>query len=230
VFALNLTWLSAIGVLIGVLVFALKISLGCGLASLSRRELISIAAGYLVLSLFMGTAIGMMPDNALYSALNTGVAVHTVVALLLIGLGITTAKRWREHHHDISRKTFWILSLPCPACLAASFISCSFLAGLLGVASWKIGVLVGLLFFAGIMAFSSALGRIKKTPSALGNAMIFLGLFYLLSLLLIPAYLSSEKLSFTPIAVPFSDLATSYLLIMAMAVLGFVSGKRGLYL
>lgn len=227
---MNLTWLSAIGVLIGILIFALKVSLGCGLASLSRRELISIAVGYLVLSLIMGTAIGLMPENALYTALNAGVAVHTAVALLLVALGIMTAKKWSEHHHDISRKTFWILSLPCPACLAASFISCSFLAGLLGIASWKIGALVGLLFFFGIMAFSSALGRIKKTPLALGNAMIFLGLFYLLSMLLIPAYLSSEKVSFVPINLPASDLATSYLLILTLAVLGFVGGKRGFYL
>ena len=50
--------------------------------------------------------------------------------------------------------------------------------------------------------FSSSLGRIKGTPSSLGSAMIFLGLFYILSILLIPAYLNSQKISFLSYSPP----------------------------
>jgi predicted transporter len=224
---LNLTWLSVSGVLIGILIFALKVSLGCGLASLSRREMLSIAAGYLVISLFMGMAIDHIPDYALASALNTGVAMHLAVALLLVTLGITTARRWNSHHHDISRKTFWVLSMPCPACLAASFISCSFLAGLLDIDPWKIGAVVGFLFFLGISAFSTVLGRINGTPSFLGNAMIFLGIFYILSILLIPAYLNSQKISFVSMNLPIADIASSYLMILSLVALGFLGRKWG---
>jgi predicted transporter len=224
---LDLTWLSVSGVLIGILVFALKVSLGCGLASLNRREVLSIAALYLVISLFMGMAIELIPENALSAALSTGVAMHLVVALLLIALGVTTARRWNGHHHDISRRTFWVLSMPCPACLAASFISCSYLAGLVEIAPWKIGVLVGIIFFLSIAIFSSALGRIKSAPSVMGNAMIFLGLFYILSMLLIPAYLDSQKVSFVPMNLPVTDMAYSYLFILSIVALGFLARKRG---
>jgi predicted transporter len=227
---LDLTWLSISGVLMGILVFAFKVGLGCGLASLSRREVLSIAAGYLVISLFMGMAIELLPESALAAALNAGVAVHFAVALLLIVLGVMTARNWNCQHHDISRKTFWALSMPCPACLAASFISCSFLAGLVDIDPWKIGVMVGLIFFICIAAFSTALGRFKGTPSSLGGAMILLGLFYILSIFLIPAYLNSQKISFLSESPPLAEMGLSYLTILALLAMGFLGRRWGVCL
>jgi len=225
---LDLTWLSISGVLIGILIFALKVSLGCGLASLNRREVLSIAAGYLIISLFMGMAIELLPENALAAALNAGMAMHLAVALLLVALGVVTARKWNSHHHDISRKTFWALSMPCPACLAASFISCSFLAGLVDIDPWKIGALVGLIFFFCIAAFSTVLGKIKGTPSSLGNVMIFLGIFYILSILLIPAYLNSQKIAFLSISPPLAEIGLSYLMILSLVALGFLGRRWGI--
>jgi predicted transporter len=224
---LDLTWFSISGVLIGILIFALKVSMGCGLASLSSREMLSIATGYMMISLFMGVAIELLPESMLSTALNAGMAIHFMVALLLIALGVMTAKKWNHHHHDISRKTFWVLSMPCPACLAASFISCSFLAGLMDVDPWKTGALVGVLFFFSIAAFSTALGRMKTSPSSLGNAMIFLGLFYILSILLIPAYLDSQKISFLAVGTPLGEIVPSYLLIMSLMAMGFLGRRWG---
>ena len=226
---MDLTWLTVSGVVIGILVFSFKVSLGCGLASISRREMLSIAAGYLVISLFMGIAIELLPEDTLSVALNTGMAVHLLVALLLVALGIITAKRWNSHCHDISRKTFWALSLPCPACLAASFISCSFLAGLVEIDTWKIGLSVGLLFFFSIAAFSTILRRIKADPSSLGRAMIILGLFYILSILLIPAYISCQKISFLSPGSSAAEIVPSYLLIVSLIALGFLGRRWGVF-
>ena len=224
---MDLTWLSISGVLIGILVFAFKVSLGCGLASLNRREVLSIASGYLIIALLMGTAIEMIPESALAATLTAGVAVHFAVALMLLVLGVMTARDWNCRHHDISRKTFWALSMPCPACLAASFISCSFLAGMVGIDPWKIGALVGLLFFICIAIFSTALRKIKGTPSSLGNAMILLGLFYILSILLIPAYLNSQKISFLSETPPLVEIGLSYLAILSLMSLGFLGRRMG---
>jgi len=225
---LDFTWLAASGVLVGIIIFALKVSLGCGLASLSRREVLLIAAGYLGISLFMGVAVELLPDDLLTTALDAGVALHLLVAMLLVALGVMTARDWNSHRHDISRKTFWVLSMPCPACLAASFISCSFLAEIAKIDAWKIGVVVGLLFFFSIAAFSGFLGRIKRAPSAMGHAMIFLGLFYLMSMLIIPAYLNSQKISFVPTDLQFMEVAYSYLTILSIVGLGFIARKRGI--
>ena len=225
--SLDLTWLSIIGVLTGIVIFSLKVSLGCGLASLSRWAMISIAAGYLMISLFMGMAIELIPESVLAGALNTGMVVHLVVSVLLIALGVMTARKWNKNHNDISRKTFWALSMPCPACLAASFISCSFLAGMIQIDPWKIGALVGLLFFISIVVFSTMLGRMEGTPSTLGNAMIFLGLFYILSILLIPAYIDCQRISFIAASASLMDIIPSYLLIISLMAMGFLARRRG---
>lgn len=227
---MDFTWLAASGVLIGIFIFALKVSLGCGLASLSRKETLCIATLYLALSMIMGLVVGLIPEGALSSVMSMGVAMHMVIALLLVAMGVVTAREWNRHGRDLSRKTFWILSVPCPACLAATFLSCSALAGLLEVAGWKVGAIVGLIFFASIAVLSTTVGKVGKAPSALGNAMIFVGLFYILSMLLIPAYLNTQSTPFAPITIPASDLFTSYLFILGLVVLGFVGRRMGVYL
>ncbi len=227
---MDITWIVASGVLIGIIIFALKVSLGCGLASLNRKETLVIASGYLVLSLIMGTAIDQIPEETLTSLLNLGVAMHMIIALLLVAVGVITAREWNQHGHDLTRKTFWVLSVPCPACMAATFLSCSVLAGLLEFTPWKVGALVGLIFFVTIAVLSTTMGQVGKTPSTMGNVMIFVGLFYILSMLIIPAYLNAQATIFVPATVPASDLIVSYLIIAALIVSGFVGRRMGVTL
>ena len=222
-------WLAASGVLMGIIVFALKVSLGCGLASLSRKETLCIATLYLALSLIMGLALGLVPEGALTSVMSMGVAMHMVIALLLVAGGVATAREWNRHGRDLSRKTFWVLSVPCPACLAATFLSCTALAGLLEVAGWKVGAVVGFVFFVTIAVLSTTVGKMGKAPSALGTAMIFVGLFYIFSVLLIPAYLKAASTPFVPIPIPASDLIPSYLFILGLVGLGFVGRRMGVF-
>lgn len=225
---MEFVWLSASCVLIGILVFALKVSLGCGLSSLSQREALAIACGYFLLSLVVGSALEIIPQGYMRSILDLGVAMHIVLALLLVTAGVMTARRWNQHRCDISRRTFWLLSMPCPACLAATFISCSILAGLIDVAPWKIGLSVGLIFFTAISVISSSMKGISKSPSALGNAMIFVGLFYILSILVIPAYLQiPSSPSQIAMSVSEADTIKYSLFIISLVLLGFVSRRLG---
>lgn len=227
---MDFTWIAASGVLVGIIIFSLKVSLGCGLASLSRRETISIASLYLLVSLIMGFALGLVPETATSSIMEMGVAMHMGIALLLVAGGVATARAWNRNGRDLSRKTFWILSVPCPACLAATFLSCTALSALLEIPGWKVGAVVGLIFFASIAALSPAIGKMGKAPSALGNAMIFVGLFYILSILLIPAYLDAQATPFVPISIPASDLLPSYFLILGLVAIGFVGRRMGVRL
>ena len=228
--SLDFTWLAASGILIGIIIFALKVSLGCGLASLSRKETLCIATLYLALSLIMGLALGLVPEGALTSVMSMGVAMHMVIALLLVAGGVATAREWNRHGRDLSRKTFWVLSVPCPACLAATFLSCTALAGLLEVAGWKVGVFVGFVFFVTIAVLSTTVGKMGKAPSALGTAMIFVGLFYIVSVLLIPAYLKTQSIPFSPVAIQAADLLTPYFFILGLVALGFVGKRMGVSL
>ena len=227
---MDMAWLAASGVLVGIIIFALKVSLGCGFASLSRIETLSIASLYLLLSLLVGIALALVPEGAVASVMGMGVAMHMGIALFLVAGGVATAREWNRNGRDLSRKTFWILSVPCPACFAATFLSCTALSGLLGIPGWKVGAGVGLVFFATIATLSPAIGRMGRAPSALGNAMIFVGLFYILSILLIPAYLKSQATPFVPITIPTSEILPSYLLILGLIALGFVGSRMGVRL
>jgi predicted transporter len=226
VFPLEISLLTVCGILIGILIFAFKVSLGCGLASLSRRETLFIALCYLVLSGLMGAIIGLIPDEALAWILNAGMAMHAVVALLLVSLGVITAREWNHCGHDVSRRTFWALSFPCPACLAATFLCCSFLAAILETPSWKIGIVVGMILFFGIIGMSEVFRRSHPKPSVMGNAMIFVGLFYILSMLVVPAYLGS-KISSTPTEIPAVNAVYIYGFLLGMILLGFIGKKMG---
>lgn len=217
------------GILIGILIFAFKVSLGCGLSSLSRREILLVALCYLALSSLMGAVIELIPDGDLAWMLSAGMAVHVVVALLLVSLGVITAREWNQCGRDVSRRTFWALSFPCPACLAATFLSCSFLAALIEAASWKIGLAVGTFLFFAIIGLSEIFRRSHKAPSAMGNAMIFVGLFYILSMLVIPAYLGS-KISSAPSEMPTLDTVYIYGFLVGMIVIGFIGKKMGVAL
>jgi len=57
--------------------------------------------------------------------------------------------------------------------------------------------------------------------------MIFLGIFYILSILLIPAYLNSQKITFLSISPPLADTGLSYLMILSLMALGFLGRRWG---
>lgn len=223
---MEISWLMISGIFIGILIFAFKVSLGCGMASLSRRETLFIALSYLVLASLMGAVIGFIPEGAISSILNTGMALHAVVALLLVALGVVTAREYNHKGRDITRRTFWVLSFPCPACLAATFLSCSFLVSLIDVASWKIGLIVGIIFFVAISGISEVFRRSHRTPSDMGCAMIFLGLFYILSMLVIPAYLGA-KVASTPSEMPPINTIFVYGFLLGIVFLGYLGKRMG---
>ena len=223
---MDLSSITVSGILIGILIFAFKASLGCGLACLSRRETLLIALSYMALACLMGVIIGFIPNLVFFWLLNAGVATHAVIALLLITLGVITAREWNHKCHDISRRTFWALSFPCPACMAATFLSCSFLVGVLNVASWMIGLAVGIVFFVSIIGLSELFRKGHRTTSDLSKAMIVLGLFYILSMLVVPAYLGS-KIASTPSEMPSVNAVYIYGFLLGMVLLGYLGRRMG---
>jgi predicted transporter len=58
--------------------------------------------------------------------------------------------------------------------------------------------------------------------------MIFLGIFYILSMLLIPAYLNSQKISFLSGSQSLAEIGLSYLMILSLVALGFLGRRWGI--
>jgi predicted transporter len=215
------------GVLMGIAIFALKAGAGCGLASLNKWEVAGVSSLYVIAAAISGSVVGLAPQESIYNLLNLGVAFHLIISFALIGFGIHTIKK-HTWGCDISRKTFLTMALPCPACLAALFLSIGMLKGYVLISGLTLGFGVGVFFFALTMASAMGLRRFAS-PENLGIAMLFLGMFYLASILLIPSYLKLRTVDFTGIAPPTEDMIMGSGLFGIFILLGFLRGRKRVY-
>lgn len=190
--------LSVIGILIGIFVFGIKTGIGCGFSNITTKEILAIGGSYFFLALLFGTVTDRISLEALESFSSMGMGIHILVSLLLIVAGVYTQKKWNAGK-DVSRHTFLAISMPCPVCLAALAASCMLLSGSFNLSGIKIGVLIGIAFFIAVVtsSFLFRFGKIKlgKTPETMGNAMMLIGIYYLLGALLIPAYIQTKKMN-----------------------------------
>ena len=224
------TNLIAFGVLIGIAVLALKTGLGCGFASLKGMEVLYLATVYLVLSIIMGVLVGIIPLDLTQNILAAGVTMHLIIAAGLLYFGIRTKRQWLSCGCDLSRKTFLWLSLPCPVCMVALFLACTVLAGAIDRSNIVIGLIVGSVFFVGISLSAFSVKFLAKrfgcrNPSALGTAMILFGLFYLLSPIVIPAYIQAQTAPIHHIPIDMGETLLSVALMAVLGIIGF-AGHR----
>lgn len=208
---------AVIGILIAILIFGLKTGVGCGFSSVRRRDVLILATGYFIISLILGSLVGLVDESYLEVIASLGMTLHVLIALILIVAGIYTQKKW-ICGHDVSKRTFLVISVPCPVCLTALFVSCMILASTLEVDGWKVGVLVGIVFFLSVVLSTWVFRSMKKTPEDLGTAMMFLGIFYLMGAMIVPAYIKAKKLNISPIEGGGLDVIT--LLVISLFILG----------
>lgn len=213
-------YIAVIGILSGIFVFGLKTGIGCGFSNIKKQNIILLAGVYFLISLVIGTSMDYIGISYLQSITDMGMTLHVLVALLLIGAGIYTRKKW-YCGHDVSRHSFLAISLPCPVCLTALFISCTMLASSLGWSGLKIGVLTGVVFFTSILLSSWTFKRMDKTPETLGSVMMFLGIFYVLGAMIAPAYMEVKQMDLAPIAAGEFEIGP-YLLFSVLILVGFI--------
>jgi len=186
--------LTVIGILIGILIFGIKSGIGCGFSKVTTKEILMIGGSYFILALLFGSVADHISLESLGGLSSMGMGIHVLVSLLLIVTGIYTQKKWNSGK-DVSRHTFLVLSLPCPVCLGALAVSCILLASALEISGLKIGLLVGSAFFIAIVGSSFLFRKLGKTPDALGGIMMMLGIYYMLGLMFIPAYMQTKPMS-----------------------------------
>jgi predicted transporter len=219
-----------VGVFIGVVILALKTGLGCGFANLKRREIVYMAFIYFSASIALSYLVGVIALEITQNILATGVTMHLIIATGLVYFGIKTKREWLSRGNDFSRKTFLWLSIPCPVCLTATFLACLILSQLTDIGNLWIGIMVGVIFFIGVCFFSFAVSSIAsvfkiKNPSTLGTVMLLFGLFYLLSPLIIPAYIQAKSIPIPEFSVDYHKLFFSFSMMTLLIVLGFLVDK-----
>ncbi len=195
-----------IAIFLSIFVLAAKAGIGCGLASLKKKEIGYVCSVYFLLSIAINQLLGLVPLRVGQLILSRDVTtvyviLFTLLSIAMLAAGIHTVKEWNSKRRDISRHSFLLLSIPCPICLTAIFISCTTLAAYTDLSSFAIGTSVGFIFFVTIIITSLLSRKFKKCPVNLGNVMIFIGSFYLLSVLLIPAYIQANDMQIAPLSI-----------------------------
>lgn len=203
--------------ILGVVVVAVKAGLGCRYGTVSRETILSLSLIYFAIA----TVLGFLLDNLLpllTQLLNYTLLFHLAISLALILAGYKTIRSF-SCGLDVSNKTFLAIAIPCPVCFGATMISCYFVAEILKMSGLLVGLKVGAIIALGIVAIS--IGR-RANPEKLGKIMILLGVYYIFSMLLIPAVIQGMKLEHK-VSIDFSPYS---LLLLFVFALGFVRGVR----
>jgi Predicted transporter len=192
--------LIVIGILSSVFIFGLKTGAGCGFSKTGWKTVFVLCLLYFVISLIAGYFMDAIDVTSFMSS-PLASAIHITLALFLLFGGIATMKKWHAGC-DISNKTFLILVLPCPVCMSALLVSCVALSTVIELDGILIGALVGVVFVLSIVITTFVMKNLNKitkilkinfagTPDTLGSIMVFIGLFYLIAAIMIPAYISA---------------------------------------
>jgi len=220
------------GMIAAILIMAFKAGLGCGFAGLKKREVIYFASIYLIVSAVVSLMIGVMKIDLTLDLLVVGAAIQIIIAAGMIYFGVRTKKEWQSKRHDISRRTFLWLSVPCPMCLAAIFLSSTALTGLIDRSNIVAGGIIGVAFFAGVCLSSYsisllAMKRNCKDPSALGTIMLLFGMLYLLLPLMIPAFFQDQTFAVQSRVMDLNEMIISSSLVSSLTILGVARDQYG---
>lgn len=214
-----------LGVVIGIVVLGVKAGVGCGFASLKKKEIGYIALSYLGLCISMSYLIVAIPLDLTQQILALTVVLHLIIAFALIYEGLHTIKNWIVKSCDISRRTFIWLAFPCPACLVATFLACLLLSRVTNFSTPLIGTIIGTIFMITIFSIAFLASKLR-CPIRLGNVMIFIGLFYILSILIVPAYLAAKEVVVPMLEIEWNLVWYAILTMLLLISIGFILHRR----
>ena len=180
-----------LGVFAAVILFGTKLGIASGLANLSKRNLallcLAYGGGIILLS-----AIASLYTKQITEIINSyNSIIYLIMAIIMIFSGIYTIKEWKKHENNTMRTTRMILVAPCPCYFGSILASIIMAAPTIGLGAFSLSQYVAiamvLVILLGYFASNLIVKFLKKPyPIVIGNFMLFLGIYFLLSSILIP--------------------------------------------
>lgn len=225
-----------LGVFAAVILFGTKLGIASGLANLSKRNLallcLAYGGGIMLLS-----AIASLYTSQMTEIINSyNSIIYLIMAIIMIFSGIYTIKEWKKHENNTMRTTRMILVAPCPCYFGSILASIIMAAPTIGLGAFSLSQYVAiamvLVILLGYFASNLIVKFLKKPyPIVIGNFMLFLGIYFLLSSILIPNIIQAFNQSMRFMTIPsLTSLALTFLLAIGIAIMGILISRRNDFL
>ena len=225
-----------LGVFAAVILFGTKLGIASGLANLSKRNLallcLAYGGGIILLS-----AIASLYTKQITEIINSyNSIIYLIMAIIMIFSGIYTIKEWKKHENNTMRTTRMILVAPCPFYFGSILASIIMAAPTIGLGAFSLSQYVAiamvLVILLGYFASNLIVKFLKKPyPIVIGNFMLFLGIYFLLSSILIPNIIQAFNQSMRFMTIPsLTSLALTFLLAIGIAIMGIMISRRNDFL
>ncbi|MDO5841936.1 MAG: DUF2162 domain-containing protein [Methanobrevibacter ruminantium] len=225
-----------LGVFAAVILFGTKLGIASGLANLSKRNLallcLAYGGGIMLLS-----AIASLYTSQMTEIINSyNSIIYLIMAIIMIFSGIYTIKEWKKHENNTMRTTRMILVAPCPCYFGSILANIIMAAPTIGLGAFSLSQYVAiamvLVILLGYFASNLIVKFLKKPyPIVIGNFMLFLGIYFLLSSILIPNIIQAFNQSMRYMTIPsLTSLALTFLLAIGIAIMGIMISRRNDFL
>ena len=229
---MNVLW--QFGIFAAILVFGTKVGLASGMANLSKKLLAIICVGYGGGVLIISAVASLYAQQITQAIYTYNSAFYIVMALIMIIAGLITIREWKVHDHNTSTATSLAVIAPCPCCFGSIVASILIVAPTIGVGAFYLSWFAAAALVAVIIiAYFASNIVIKHTskpyPIILGNFMLLLGAYFLLSAIVIPNIASSMTKEFGTVSVGSSStsILAVVLIIAILVIIGVFLKKKG---
>ncbi len=222
-----------VGIFASVLVFGIKIGLASGLANLSKKLFAVICIAYGGGIVLISAVASLYADQLIQAIYGYNTIFYIIMASIMIIAGLFTIREWKIHDKNTSTATSLAIIAPCPCCFGSIIASVLVVAPTIGISSLNLSwyaaaALVGVMIVT-YLASNTIIRFISKPyPIVLGNFMLLLGAYFLLSAIVIPNIAGALTKTMSPISI--GSPQDILMIILAFAILivgGMVLTKRG---
>ena len=220
------------GILAAILVFGIKVGLASGLANLSKKLLAIICVGYGGGVLIISAVASLYAEQLTQAIYSYNSVFYIIMALIMIIAGLITIREWKVHDHNTSTATSLAVIAPCPCCFGSIVASILIVAPTIGVGAFYLSWFAAAALVAVVIITYFASNIIVKLtskpyPIILGNFMLLLGAYFLLSAIVIPNIAGSLSKDFKDLTMnsPESIIAVIFMIVVLVIIGVFLSKK-----
>lgn len=220
------------GIIAAILVFGIKVGLASGLANLSKKLLALICIGYGGGVLIISAVASLYAEQITQAIYSYNSIFYMIMALIMIIAGLITIREYKVHDHNTSTATSLAVIAPCPCCFGSIVASILIVAPTIGVGAFYLSWFAAATLVAVIIITYFASNIIirytsKPYPIILGNFMLLLGAYFLLSAVVIPNIAGSLSKDFGALSISSpQSLIAIFVMLVILVIIGVFLNKK----